>query len=421
LFMAVQAALAVLLSKLGAGTDIPIGSAIAGRTDQALDDLVGFFVNTLVLRTDLSGDPTLAEILDRVRETGLEAYAHQDVPFEKLVEELAPARSLARHPLFQVMLALQNTVAPAGAASAVEMAGLVSSSLPATAAAAKFDLDVSLSETFDADGVPTGMRGTVTAATDLFDPSTADRIAASLGRVLRTLSAAPQLRLAEVDVLDPAERRQLLTDWNDTAWPVPDVTVPEAFARQVAETPDAIALVSGGTSLSYAELDARAAQLAQVLTGHKVTAESTVAVLMERSTDLVVALLAVLKTGGAYLPLDITHPAERIAAMVADARPACVLTSTACASTVPAGTEVPVLAVDAPLTRKRLTRTASEPLPLRASPDSAAYVMYTSGSTGVPKGVVTSHRDVVALASDRCWGVTPRVLFHAPHAFDASS
>ncbi|MFE5039438.1 condensation domain-containing protein, partial [Streptomyces sp. NPDC056683] len=278
LFMVLQAALAVTLSRAGAGTDIPIGSSVAGRLDEALDDLIGFFVNTLVVRTDLAGDPTLAEVLDRVREAGLNAFAHQDVPFEKLVEELAPTRSLARNPLFQVMLTLQNTAPAAGtgSASALDMPGLRTSGLSAGAEAAKFDLTVTVSERYDAEGAPTGLRGGLIGAADLFDADTVERISRWLTRVLTLIATDPQARVAQVELLDSVERRTVVEKWNDTARALPDLMVHELFEVRVVEAPGAVAVVAGGVSVSYGELEVRANRLAHFLVAQGVGAESVV-------------------------------------------------------------------------------------------------------------------------------------------------
>ncbi|MFE0209062.1 amino acid adenylation domain-containing protein [Streptomyces sp. NPDC058985] len=421
LFMVLHASLAMLLSRLGAGTDIPIGSAVAGRTDEALDDLVGYFVNTFVLRTDLSEDPTFSEALARVREAGLGAFAHQDVPFERLVEELAPARSLARHPLFQVMLLLENTAQVALDLPGLEVGGR---GVAGGAAQAKFDLDVSVGEVLDAHGAPAGLRGAMVAATDLFDLESARRIADRWARVLETLAADPGLRLSELDVLGEDERRQLLTDWNDTASGTPDTTVVGLFEAQVARTPDATAMEFGDLRLSYAELDARANRLARYLMGQGVGPEQVVAVIFERTVDLVVALLGVIKAGAAYLPIDPAYPSERTAFVLADSGAVCLLTSASLSARLPEfgihaedPAEVPVVLLDAPAVVERLAgieggRITEGEHSVVPRPEHPMWVIYTSGSTGRPKGVLVEHRAIVnflvsmqdhfALSADDC-------------------
>ncbi|RPE41514.1 amino acid adenylation domain-containing protein [Streptomyces sp. Ag109_O5-1] len=420
-FMLLQAALAVLLAKLGAGTDIPIGATVAGRTDEALDDLVGFFVNTLVMRTDVSGDPTFEQLLARVREVSLAGFEHQDVPFERLVEELAPARSLSRHPLFQVMLTVQNN-----AAAELELPGVRAGGHTASAtavAAAKFDLDVTVSEVFAVEGAPAGLRGVVIGSADLFDAETVAVIVGRLMRVLEAVVADPGLRVSGVDVLDAGERRRVLVEWNDTAAVVPAGTLPELFAAQVARTPDAVAVVFEGVSVSYAELDARANRLARYLSGLGVGAESVVGVCLERGVELVVALLAVLKTGAAYLPVDPELPAERISFMLADAGAVCVVTDVACGAGVAAGS-LPVVLVDDPQVVSTVSSVSAEALDVCVLPGQSAYVIYTSGSTGVPKGVVTPHWGAVNLIwwllDEYGLGASDRILHKTPIGFDVS-
>ncbi|QEU88460.1 non-ribosomal peptide synthase/polyketide synthase [Streptomyces viridosporus] len=420
LFMVLQAAVAVWLGKLGAGPDVPLGTPVAGRTDSALDDLVGFFVNTLVLRTDTSGDPTFRELLDRVRETDLEAYAHQDVPFERLVDLVSPERSLARHPLFQVMLTLQNA-----GGSDLELPGLTVRNEEADTGVAKFDLALSFGERSADDGSPAGLDGFVDFAVDLFDRSTIEAFLGRLERVLRAVAADPDAPVGTVDVLSADERTDLLTTWNDTTAPVLTGTLPDLFQAQAARTPAHTALLSAdGETLTYSQLNERANRLAHHLIDRGAGPERIVALLLPRSVELLVAELAVLKTGAAFLPIDPAHPTDRIAYTLKDADPVLVLTDHPAPATATTGNR-PVLHLhDLPLH----TRPVSDPTDAdRRSPlhvSHPAYVIYTSGSTGRPKGVVVSHAGVGNLATaqiDR-FALTDagRLLQFASPSFDAS-
>ncbi|MFJ3788339.1 non-ribosomal peptide synthase/polyketide synthase [Kitasatospora sp. NPDC090091] len=399
MFMVLQAGLAALLTRLGAGTDIPIGSPIAGRTDQALDDLVGFFVNTLVLRTDTGGDPGFAELLGRVRQKALTAYDHQDVPFEYLVEVVNPVRSLAHHPLFQVMLALQN--APLGEFA---LPGLETGHLEAPTGTSRVDLTFSLAEQFRPDGSPDGLVGAVEYATDLFDASTVELLFDRLARLLRAAVADPDRPVGRIDIMSGAERHRLLYEVNDTAAELPGAAVPELFARRVRATPDAVAVVAGGAELTYRELDERSNRLARALIRRGVRPETPVAVLMDRSVQLVVAILAIVKAGGAYVPLDARFPSSRIELILRESGAALVLTEEVLAELLQS--EPDPAAVDVPCDPRQL-----------------AYIMYTSGSTGRPKGVAVTHRDVVGHALTPEWrgGGHERVLMHSPTAFDLST
>ncbi|MEU4745226.1 amino acid adenylation domain-containing protein, partial [Actinosynnema sp. NPDC023658] len=368
-----------MLTKLGAGEDVPVGSPIAGRTDQALDDLVGFFVNTLVLRTDTSGDPTFSDLVKRVRETALGAYAHQDVPFEYLVEVLNPTRSLSRHPLFQVMLALHN--APQ---TDFTLPGLDVEFVSTPTTTAKFDLSFDLTERRGPGGAAAGIGGVLEYATDLFDPATVEAFVARWVHLLETAVVDPESPISRVNVLTADERHRLHA-YNDTAAPVPVTSLPEMFEAQVRATPDAPAVVFEQTTVTYAQLNARANQLARALTDRGVGPEHIVALALPRSAEMIVALLAVFKTGAACLPVDPEYPAERISFMLRDARPSLLLTHTGFA---PA--DVPRLVVDDPVTAAEIgSGPETDPGP-RADPANAAYVIYTSGSTGTPKAVVMS-------------------------------
>ena len=419
-FMVVKAGLAVLLARLGGGCDIPVGVPVAGRGDVALDELAGFFVNTLVLRTDVSGDPSLGEVVGRARGAALGGYAHQDVPFERLVEMLHPERSLARHPLFQTMLAMQSLPPVRWELSALE-----TRPVPAASAAAQFDLSVMLRERRGPAGTPAGLDGSVQYARDLFDEATAGQIAARLVRVLEALAADPQTPVSRVQILDPAERRQLVQEWNDTTAVVPAATLAELFAEQVAARPDAVALVCGQRAWTYAGLDAWAGGLADWLAGAGAGPEQLVAVAVERSAVMVAVVLAVLKTGAAYLPVDVSYPAERIAFMLADARPALVVTTAAVAGRLPEGGPARMLADDLAVMHAGAgSAGVAGGGAGRVRAGHPAHVIYTSGSTGTPKGVVATQGSVANLAAWASRALGPaglgRVLASTSLSFDVS-
>ena len=329
--MVLQAALAGLLSRLGAGTDIAIGSPIAGRSDAALDDLIGFFVNTLVLRTDTSGNPGFRALIGRVRADNLAAYGHAELPFERLVEVLNPARSLSRHPLFQVMLAFE---AGGRAQATLSCPGSRRGPSRSRAPSAKFDLSVGLIEQRSADGQPAGIEGVLEYASDLFDEATRG----GAGAAADSAAGRPRLRIrtarwAALRSSRRPERDTILRLWNDTAtaliWRIrggcgaAEPHLPALFAAQAARTPEAAAVIFEDRVLSYAALDAHANRLAHHLQSLGVGPETMVGLLVERSPEMVVGLMGILKAGGAYLPLDPNYPRERLAFMLADAGAPC--------------------------------------------------------------------------------------------------
>ncbi|MEV7343455.1 amino acid adenylation domain-containing protein [Streptomyces sp. NPDC093544] len=395
MFMVVQAAVAALLTRLGAGTDIPLGSPIAGRGDEALEDLVGFFLNTLVLRTDTSGDPTFRELLTRARETDLSAFDHQEVPFERVVDVLNPARSLSRHPLFQVMV----VYLPAGAGS-VAPAGLRSRREPVGQTSAKFDLSFDFVERAGGDGIggAAGVDGVLEYSTDLFDHATAEAIAERLIRVLKAVVAAPDTPISRIDVLGTAERHRILHEWNARPLLAPPTTVPALFERQAALSPDAPAVASDGIELTFAQLNSEANRLARLLVAHGAGPERIVALALPRTARMLVAILAVHKAGAAYLPLDPDAPADHTRDTLDDARPVLLVSTEGIAPLLPSDGP-PVLELDAPGTAELLA--AQDPADLvdtdrttALTPRHSAYVIYTSGSTGRPKGVVVTHESV---------------------------
>ncbi|WFR74521.1 condensation domain-containing protein [Prescottella defluvii] len=420
-FMVVHAALATLLSRLSGADDIAIGTPVAGRGEAALDDLVGMFVNTLVLRTEVDGAESFADLIARVRERDLAAYEHTDVPFERLVEVLDPVRSQARHPLFQVMLSFQNLDFVA-----LELQGLSVSAVEAVAAAAKFDLQMTVTDSVGAAGEAAGWSVELVYATDLFDEQSMSAFGERFERVLTAVTTDPSHIVGDVNLLDSVER-ELLSEWSsagtDRSGDSDDVTLVSMFEAQAARTPASVAVSFGDVALTYSDLDTRSNLLARHLVSLGVGPESLVAVALPRSADLVVALLAVSKAGGGYLPVDPSYPAERIQYMVSDASPICVVADTSVE--IPVADDVPRVDLDA----VELSEYAGTPLtdadrlaPLRS--EHVAYVIYTSGSTGRPKGVMVPHRNVVRLfvntendygfGGDDVW-----TMFHS-YAFDFS-
>ncbi|HKV09547.1 MAG TPA: condensation domain-containing protein, partial [Thermoanaerobaculia bacterium] len=408
-FMTLLALFGALLHRYTGAEDLLVGSPIAGRNHAEVERLIGLFVNTLVLRVEMQGDPALAEVLGRVRERTLGAYAHQDLPFEKLVEELQPERSLAHTPLFQVMLVQQN--APVG--SAVEIPGLTFLPRPAESGTARFDLHLALT------GTPSGLLANLEYNRDLFDPATMDRLLGHLRRLAEGAVRDPRARLSALPLLSGAESHQLRLGWNDTAVERrPGLTLPALFAEQVARTPEAPAVTFDGRTLSYRELDLLSGRLASLLLRLGVEPDTAVGVLMERSAEMVVALLGVQKAGAAYLPLDPEYPAERLGWILADARVPVLLAQERLLSALPP-TDARVLLLDAGWEGD------GEPASCTGLSDqSLAYVLYTSGSTGRPKGVTIPHRGIVnrLLWMQEAYGLTPEdtVLQKTPYSFDVS-
>ncbi|HTG35649.1 MAG TPA: non-ribosomal peptide synthase/polyketide synthase [Thermoanaerobaculia bacterium] len=411
LYMVLLAAFQTLLQRLGGGDDCLVGSPIANRNRAEIEGLIGFFVNTLVLRGDLAGNPTFLELLGRTREAALGAYAHQDLPFEKLVEELRPERSLSHAPLFQVVLTLQN--APVGA---LELPGLTLTPLAAGTGTAKFDLTLSLGTG------PAGLGGSWEYDRDLFDPATVARIAERFAILLAGVAADPAARLADLPLLSGAERHQAIVEWNDVASFFPrDRTLGELFAAQAARTPDATAVVCRGESLTYAALDARADRLARRLRRLGIGPEVPVGLCADRSLDLIAALVAIVKAGGAYVPLDPAYPGERLAYMLESSGAPLVLAEEGTRSALPACSARVLLLEEL---RDGEESDVPDPPAPRAVPESLAYILYTSGSTGRPKGVAVCHRSVARLVRETNYArldAGETFLQLAPLAFDPST
>ncbi|OZC58844.1 non-ribosomal peptide synthetase [Rhodococcus sp. RS1C4] len=382
-FMVVHAALSVLLARLSATSDIAIGAPIAGRGDAALDDMIGMFVNTLVLRTDVDTAASFEDLLDTVRRTDLAAFANADLPFERLVEILDPARSAARHPLFQVALFFQNL-----GRSSLELPNLSVSAVDFDAGIAKFDLQVAVSEPVDGNGWSVEFA----YATDLFDPASVETLERRFLRVLEQITDEPTVIVGDIELVAADEAELLVAGWNETGRTVDDAMLLDRFADAARETPNAVAVVYEDDSLTYGEFAARVDELARVLVDAGAGPDALVAIAMRRSIDLVVGMYAVLRAGAGFVPIDPDHPVERIDYILGAAQPVCVLVRGRDLFTPPGA--VRVIDVDSAPAEFRGGKDVVLPRS-RASAESVAYVIFTSGSTGRPKGVAVSHRAIV--------------------------
>jgi amino acid adenylation domain-containing protein len=409
-FMVLLAGFQVLLARVSGQDDFPVGSPVANRSRPEIEELIGFFANTLVLRADLAGNPPFRELLARVRETSLAAWAHQDLPFEVLVEELAPERHLSLNPLFQAVLSLQDL--PAG----FRLPGLAARPLDFEPDVAQFDLTLVASRSAD------GLALTLNYKRDLFDPSTVLRLLDQLGTLLAGAAGGPETRVGDLPFWSEASRHQALREWSVAAPAAAGgLTAGRLIEEQARRTPEALAVAGPGTRLTYGELDGRADRLARRLRRLGVSRGARVALALDRSPELVAAALAVWKAGGAYLPLDPTAPAERLAGVVDDAGASWVLTLERWAGRF-AGSRAGVLRLDA---EGESRPGESDHTPERgAGPADPAYVIYTSGSTGRPKGVEVPHAGLLGLIAWhlRAYGVSPqdRASLVASPAFDAA-
>ncbi|NER81866.1 MAG: AMP-binding protein, partial [Leptolyngbya sp. SIO1D8] len=411
LFMTLLSAFKILLYRYSGQEDIVVGSAIANRNQVEIERLVGFFVNTLVLRTDVSGNPTFEELLDRVRKVMMGAYANQDLPFERLVEELQPERDADRNPLFQVSFDFQNTPKVG-----FELPGLTITPFEIERTRALFDLHLDITET------DSKLECFWEYNTDLFERSTVKRMAGHFETLLEAITANPQQRVSELPLLSEPEQHQLLVEWNQTQVEYPQEScIHELFAAQVEQTPDAIALVFKEQQLTYAELNRRANQVAHYLKKQEVKPEVLVGICVERSLEMVIGVLGILKAGGAYVPLDPAYPAERLKYMLSDAQVSVLLTTGQLRQQLP---EHPATVVELD-TDWGLIAEEKEANPVtEGSAETLAYVIYTSGSTGKPKGVLVTHQGLCNLTEEqsRLFTVQPgsRVLQFASLSFDAS-
>ncbi|MFI5587257.1 amino acid adenylation domain-containing protein [Amycolatopsis sp. NPDC051758] len=402
-YMTLLTAVLVLFSRYTGRADVSVGTPLSGRGRPELQDLIGLFVSTLVIRADLAGQPTFREAVGRVRRACLDAYQHQDLPFERLVEELAPERDLSRNPLFQIMVSYV-----AGDRPCLDLRGVRAEREPMPADSPAFDLSIELTE-----AIGGGLTGLITYAAGLFEAATIARFAADLTQLLAAAAAEPDRAIGDLPLLTGDTRNQVLVEWNRTAVPRPEACVHELIAQHAARTPDALAVAGPSGELSYRQLDQRANALAQQLRVLGAGLETPVGVCLPRDTGLVVGLLAVLKAGAAYLPVDLDQPEERTARALGEAGVSVVLGHPASAGRLPGGIR---------LVRPDETQFAAEPPSTGAGPDSLLYVLYTSGSTGEPKGTLITHQGMVNRA---LWGArhlrpSDRVLHKTALTFDAA-
>lgn len=408
-YMLLVAAFQLLLARYAGQDDILLGTAISDRKHADVEGLMGFFLNTLVLRTDLSGNPTFRELLQRVREVVLDAHAHQDVPFELLVKELHPERTVGQNPFFQAVISLEPPLY-------VHASGWTLTQMDVETETAKFDLSLEL------DDRPEGLIGRFEYNTGLFDTATIERMAGHWQTLLENIVAHPERRINDFSLLTPREWQQIVVEWNDNAKDYPRAaSIHRLFEEQAARTPDAIAVMFENEQLTYRELNQAANALAHYLQGRGIGPETVVGICTERSIEMVVALLAILKAGGAYLPLEATYPKERLAFMLHDAQASLLLTLHKFSSTF-TGMGTPLLCLDTD--RKLFAADNGENIAYDGTGDALAYIIYTSGSTGKPKGVCVTHRNVVRLVKQTNYirfSEDEVFLQFAPVAFDAST
>jgi aspartate racemase len=410
IFMALVAAFKALLYRYTGQEDMLLGTPVAGRDRTQTEPLIGFFVNTLVLRTDLSGDPTFRQMLGRVRETCVGAFAHQDTPFEKLAAELQPERSQNHTPLFQVAFAME-----AASQQQLTMSGVQARPLFFDDGNAKFDLSLYVDDT------PKGFKTIVEYRTDLFSAETIERLLGHLETLLQSAVKNPDERISALQMLTAPEKQQLLFEWNNTATSYQSQkSLQELFQEETKRSSEHVAIVSEKQSLTYRELNARSNQLARFLQAHGVKTEECIGLCMDRSPELIVALMAILKAGGAYVPLDPSYPPERLEYILNDARIRIVVGQRKLLTNFP----LEKITVVDPEGEPRIAGESSEDLPCESKPEHLAYVMYTSGSTGQPKGVTIPHRGIVRLVKNTNFanfGPDEVFLLSAPVTFDAST